>query len=417
MAEPSAPGMLSGLRVLDLADDRGIFTGRILADLGADVVKVEPPGGDVARGLAPFWQDRPGIEHSLFWQLYAANKRSCVIDFASPAGRALVARLAGQADFLVESFRPGFMASIGLGYEALRAANPRLIYVSVSPFGQDGPYAGMDATDLTGMALGGFMWLTGDADRPPLRVSIPHFWSLGSAAAAAGAMVAHQARAASGEGQWVDASCQQAVARTLSHAPQFWDLNQVILTRQGPYRPLGAGKRLRINYPCADGYVNFIQPGGRSGGRNMAALVAWVGETNEGDPALEGVDFGGFGFGQIPDELLDAMERTLERFFAPRTKRELSEGAIARRVLLFPVNDAADLLTYPQLEARGFYRQVEGPEGEPMTTLGPWARASEAPLRVGRAPRLGEHTDDVLAGWCGLGPDDIGALRGQGVVA
>ena len=407
--------MLSPYRVIDLADDRGIFCGRVLADLGAEVVKVEPVAGDPARRIGPFHHDEPGVENSLFWQLYAANKKSLALDIASDPVREALRRLIASADFLVESFRPGYLDSLGLGYDDVRALNPTLVYVSITPFGQDGPYRDFAATDLTGSALSGFAYLTGDPDRPPLRVSVPQFWTLGGAAGAAGAMTAHAHRINTGRGQHVDVSCQQALTRTLSHAPQFWDMNEIILKRSGPFRPIGDGRNLRVNFECADGYVNYIQPGGATGGRAMAALCAWMDEHGEGHPLLSETDFGAYGFGQLPDDVLDAMSETLEAFFRSRTKRHLSEEAIKRRVLLFPVNDPADVCSYPQLAARGFFRETEAPDGGTMTTLGPWVKSSERPLPLRRAPRLGEHTGDVLAD-LGFSTDEIVKLRESGAV-
>jgi benzylsuccinate CoA-transferase BbsE subunit len=401
--------VLSPYRVLDLADDRGIFCGRVLGDLGAEVIKVEPPGGDAARRIGPFYRDDPGIENSLYWQLYAANKKSVLLDVELSAERAVFLKLVESTDFLIESFRPGYLDRLGLGYQALHRINPRLIYVSITPFGHSGPYRDFLATDLVGSALSGFAYLTGDADRPPLRVSVPQFWLLGGAAGAAGAMVAHAQRTNTGEGQHVDVSCQQALARTLSHAPQFWDMNQVILKRSGPFRPIGDGRALRVNYECADGYVNYIQPGGATGGRGMAALSSWMDEEGEGHPMLRETDFAAFGFGQWPNEVLDAMSETLGSFFKKRTKSYLSEQAIARRVLLFPVNDPADICSYAQLAARGFFRESEAPDGEAMTTLGPWIHSSERPLPLRRAPRLGEHTQAVLRS-VGLEDDEIDQL-------
>ena len=304
--------MLSPYRVIDLADDRGIFCGRVLADLGAEVIKVEPTAGDPARHIGPFHHDEPGVESSLFWQLYAANKKSVALDIESDAAREALRRLIASADFLVESFRPGYLDALGLGYDDVHAINPALVYVSITPFGQDGPYRDFAATDLTGSALSGFAYLTGDPDRPPLRVSVPQFWTLGGAAGAAGAMTAHAHRINTGHGQHVDVSCQQALTRTLSHAPQFWDMNEIILKRSGPFRPIGDGRNLRVNFECADGYVNYIQPGGATGGRGMAALCEWMDEHGEGHPLLSGTDFGAYGFGQLPDDVLDAMSETLE---------------------------------------------------------------------------------------------------------
>ena len=388
--------MLSNYRVLDLADARGIFCGRVLADLGADVIKVEPPGGDPSRRVAPFLHGEEGSDRSLFWQLYGANRRGVTLDLETDDGRATLRRLAESADFLIESFEPGRLSSAGLGYEELSGRNPGLVYVSITPFGQDGPYRGYAATDLTGMALAGFMYLTGDEDRPPVRVSVPQFWLLGGAAGAAGAMIAHQHRALTGRGQHVDVSCQQAAARTLSHAPQYWDLNRVNLRRRGPFRPVSE-RAMRVNWECADGYVNFIQPGGVVGGRNMAALCAWMDEEGYGDPLLSATDFGAIGFGQISAELLDAMNAGLGRFFAAKPKRYLAEGAIERRVLLFPVNEPSDILEYPQLAARRYFRQIDAPGGGTLDTLGPWIQSDRQPLPLPRrAPTLGEHNAEVL---------------------
>ena len=176
------PGLLAPYRVLDLTDGRGLLCGKMLADLGADVVQVEPPGGSPARNVGPFYHDTPGAERSLFWWAYCTNKRGITLDIATDDGAALLRRLVANADFLIESGDPGRMASLGLGYPDLQAINPRLVMVSITAFGQDGPYADYQASDIVGMALGGFMHLTGDGDRPPLRVSMPQFYQHGGGA-------------------------------------------------------------------------------------------------------------------------------------------------------------------------------------------------------------------------------------------
>ena len=163
---PSDEGMLSPYRVLDLTDERGLLCGKILADLGADVIQVEPPTGNTARRIGPFYQDEVHPERSLFWWSYTSNKRSISLNLATADGRALLKRLVPSADFLIESGAPGEMAALGLGYGDLAALNPALIVVSITPFGQDGPYATYQAPDLVGMGLGGFMYVTGDPDRP-----------------------------------------------------------------------------------------------------------------------------------------------------------------------------------------------------------------------------------------------------------
>ena len=198
--------LLSPYRVLDLTDERGLLCGKILADLGADVVQVESPGGSPARNLGPFYQDDVDPEKSLFWWAYAANKRGITLNLDTNNGVTLFRRLVKEAHFVIESFPPGYLAGLGLGYQELEAINPGLVMVSISPFGQDGPYSHYQATDIVGMALGGFMALTGDSDRAPLRVGFPHFYHHGAAAGAAGAMLAHTHRAVTGQGQHVDVS-------------------------------------------------------------------------------------------------------------------------------------------------------------------------------------------------------------------
>ena len=319
--------MLAPYRVLDLTDGRGALCGRVLGDLGADVIKVEPPWGDDARRIGPFYKDAPDPENSLFWAFNAANKRSITLNVEAAASRSALAKLIQSSHFLIESSLPGHMDALGLGYDAVTHINPSIIYVSITPFGQDGPYASYKATDLIGMALSGMMYLTGDTDRPPVRISTPQFWAIGSASAAAGAMIANHHRLLTGRGQYVDVSCQQAVARSLSHAPMIWDMSRMNMQRQGPFRPVGK-INLRINWECADGYVNFIQPGGHTGGRSMTNLSNWMDEEGVGHPVLRETDWGEIGFGQLSPELVEAMTPPLEQFFMSKTKAHLAEQAL-----------------------------------------------------------------------------------------
>ena len=175
--------MLSPYRVIDLSNEMGILCGQMLADLGADVIQVEPPGGSSARQTGPWLDDVPGPERSLFWWAYARNKRSLVIDFDDPGEIEVLRKLAAGADFWIESEQPGRLASLGLGYEDLAALNPGLVYVSITPFGQTGPYAAYRGHDLVVVAMGGNAALTGDPDRPPLTCSLPPAYMHGGAEA------------------------------------------------------------------------------------------------------------------------------------------------------------------------------------------------------------------------------------------
>ncbi|MFP6606018.1 MAG: CoA transferase, partial [Myxococcota bacterium] len=246
--------MLSPYRVLDLTNEHGLLCGQLLADLGADVIQVEPPGGSSARRVGPWWKDERGLERSLFWWAYTRNKRGIVLDLEAEADVAQLRELAAGADFFIESQTPGRLAELGLGYDDLAAINPGLVYVSISPFGQQGPKAGWQATDLTVMAASGCAYLSGDAERPPIRVRVPQAHAHAGADAAVAALIAHAERRRSGRGQHVDISAQQSA--TL--ATMFRILDAPL--EQAPAQRVSGGVQvgkvfIKTRYPLADGWV------------------------------------------------------------------------------------------------------------------------------------------------------------------
>ncbi|MFQ6030517.1 MAG: CoA transferase, partial [Dehalococcoidia bacterium] len=335
-------------------------------------------------------------------------------------GQELLRRLAGECHFLIESFPPGYLADLGLGYEDLRKVNPALVMVSITPFGQGGPYAHYRASDLVGMALGGFMYLTGDGDRAPLRVSFPQFYLHGGAAGAAGAMLAHSHRVLTGTGQHVDVSCQQSVAKTLAHAPQFWDLEKVILKRQGAYRQSAGETTVRITWRCKDGYVNYMPGGGAAGSaRSVRALLAWMDEEGMGDEDLKEVNWEAMGYGTARAEIMEKTVAPFQRFFLAHTQQELAKGSVDRRILLFPVATPKDLFGHPQLEARSYFKELPHPElNDTVTYPGAFVRDNEGG-RVGlrrRPPRLGEHNEEVYRELIGLPPAELANLSERGVI-
>jgi crotonobetainyl-CoA:carnitine CoA-transferase CaiB-like acyl-CoA transferase len=411
-------GLLSPYRVLDLTDERGLLCGKILADLGADVIQIEPPGGSSARLVGPFYRDEAHPERSLFWWSYAGNKRGITLNLACSDGRSLLRRLVRSAHFLIESFPPGRMEHLGLSYEALAAINPALIVVSVTPFGQDGPYAHYKASDLIGMGMAGFMYVTGDPDRPPVRVGVPHFYLHGAAAGATGAMIAHAQRVLTGRGQYVDVSCQEAVARTLASAPQLFAIENTVIRRQGSYRQTGDTTFRRITWPCKDGFVNFQLSGGAGAGRSVNNLIQWMEEEGLGDSFLAGLDWTTLGYGMITKALLERVVPPVERFLMSHTKAELFEGAVKRRILLFPVATVGDIVQNTQLQTRGYFRQVAHPElGTPISYPGPFVRASATPIHLRRfAPTLGEHNAAIYCDELGLTREELVRLHEAGVV-
>src|SRR5262245_17932794 len=246
--------MLRPYRVLDLANEDGILCGQLLGDLGCDVIAVEPPGGSSARRRGPFAGDRREPERSLTWWAWARGKRSIVLDLSRAQDRERLVALAAGADFFIESAKPGRMAELGLDYLALARGNPSLIYVSISAFGQDGPKAHYEATDLIGLAAGATLYLSGDVAGPPVRVAIPQAGLHAAADGAVGALVAHFARMRSGRGQHVDVAMQHAT--TL--ATQFRALDAAI--GETPARRVSGGvfvkgAFLRTRYATRDGWV------------------------------------------------------------------------------------------------------------------------------------------------------------------
>jgi len=411
--------LLAPYRVLDLTDERGLLAGKILADLGADVVQIEPPGGNPARNIGPFYGDDPQPEKSLFWWAYAANKRSITLDLEQKGGQALLKKMVAEADFLVESFVPGYLDTLGLGYDLLAEINPKLVMVSITPFGQDGPYSNYQATDIVGMALGGFMYLTGDDDRAPIRISFPHFYLHGGAAGATAAMLAHTYRITSGQGQYVDVSCQQAVAKTLAHAPQIWDIEGAILKRMGVYRQTSGENRVRINWPCKDGYVNYMVQGG-SVAYSTRALLEWMKEDSFDTADLDTIDWEKMGYGAITPELMDQLGGPLGDFFKGHTRAELVQGSLDRRILLFPVATPSALQDHPQLEARGYFKELEHPElGATVQYPGAFVKSGDGGDIAGiyrRPPLIGEHNTVILQGELGITGSELESLKRSGVI-
>jgi crotonobetainyl-CoA:carnitine CoA-transferase CaiB-like acyl-CoA transferase len=395
-AEPNPPGPLAGVRVIDLATERAELTGRILADLGAEVIKVEPPGGARARFLPPFasgHEDDP--DGSLYWAAVALGKRSVVLDVGRDADRTRLRALLAGADILVESFDLGMMDSLGLSEDDLTALNPRLIHVSVTPYGLDGPVASCPATDLTIEAAGGLVGLQGDGDRPPVPVGFPQASFHAGAQAAADAVIALCERERSGLGQRLDTSAQAAIVWTLMHATGFPpnlgdDPPGTSAYRADPPPEVVPGVTLSNLWPCADGYVYGTIALGEIGGATMHALMGRLEEDGALPPELRGIDWR-FWLRDVQTGALDAATaraavEAVAAFFRRSIKRDLHALALERGLLLAPIATAADLLSDQQLAARDYWQQVDG-----RTHPGVFARLSRTPVRLGRrAPSLGE---------------------------
>ena len=258
MSNVRTEASLSRYRALDLTDKNGLLCGKILAELGADVIKVERPGGDSARRLGPFYHDEPDPEKSLLWWAFNTSKRGITLDLTSRDGRQRFLELVRGADIVIESFPPGEMAKLGLGYNELSGVNPGIILVSISGFGQDGPYAHYKAPDIVLQAMGGYMNLTGDADRPPVRISLAQAYLHASSEAATASLIALWHRERTGEGQWVDISAQECIAWLGFNNYIYYDFQGFIRSRGGPFGKHPGGREAPSIFPVS--YTHLTLP-------------------------------------------------------------------------------------------------------------------------------------------------------------
>jgi crotonobetainyl-CoA:carnitine CoA-transferase CaiB-like acyl-CoA transferase len=416
------PQALQPYRVLDLTHAIGWTCGKLLAGLGADVIKIEPPGGDAGRRLGPFFRDAPHPERSLPWFAAHTNKRGITLNLDSADGQALWLGLAGNADFVIESFPPGFTDQRGIGFQQVSARNPRLIWTSITPFGPSGPYAHYRASDLVGMAMGGLMSVCGDGDRPPVRIGPPQAYLQAGLQAAVATLLAHHCRLRSGEGQFIDVSMQHAVSWTILPTRQYWDLNRLIIERGGTSRAFGDQLR-RIIFPCQDGHVAVM---GVMNAREWGPMVEWmcrdgmVEDLTDASWAILAEHAGPDPLTQaaVTDAELAHVYGALGRFFLKHTKAELAEEAQRRRIILFPVHTALDLLEHPQLLARSFFQALEHPElDETLYYPGaPW-QLSHTPWQLRRrAPLIGEHNEAIYGGELGLSRAELAVLMAAGAI-
>jgi len=413
-------GFLSPYRILDLTDELGFLCGKVLGDLGADVIKVERPGGDPARKIGPFFRNQSDPEKSLYWFGFNNNKRGITLNLESARGRELFARLVARVDFLIESFIPGYLDRLDLGYAALSRINPRLVHTSITPFGQSGPYSRFRASDIEIMAMSGCMSLTGDPERAPLRITFPQSYQWTASYASVGTLVAHLHRQRTGEGQQVDVSAQACMLWAFSHAHTFWDLNRHLEKRAGSFMTGRSitGAKMRVFWPCKDGYLNFIIYGGEAGRKTNQALVEWMDSKGMAPEFLKKKEWKSFNIAEVTQEEIDRMEEPISRFFKDVAKKEFFEEVIKREMLGYPVASVEEIFQDPQLEFRKFWQSIDHPElGTSILYPGGFAKFSEGPCKIWRrAPLIGEHNEEVYCGELGMKREEVEKLKQEGVI-
>jgi crotonobetainyl-CoA:carnitine CoA-transferase CaiB-like acyl-CoA transferase len=395
--------MLGCYRILDLTTERAFICGRALADFGAEVIKIEPPGGDPARFRGLFPNDKVDPEKNLWWLAFNANKKSVTLDITTPEGKEIFKKLVRTADAMLESYPPGYLDKLGLGYKDLCQINPGIVLTSITGFGQEGPYKDYKDPDIVVRALGGMIYTVGYEDRPPLAISYQHTHSLGAMNGAAGTMIALIQRVHSGRGQHVDAITQQALDIVCSAEIEGpYALLGEIPTRHGRARATVTLKDdsnfcNTLLWPCKDGNIALNLLLVPSSAKNNRSMMEFIKKDGIDIGFLEGWDWENKSWGDMTREQAEKLMDTLGRFFMNHTKDELLKLATENRFQLGPCNNAADILKYPQLVARKFWKEIDCPGigtlkypgGAVMTTQGYVGPRT-------RAPRIGEHNEEIL---------------------
>ena len=422
---------LDGVRILDLTSEMGWYCGKLLADLGADVIKVEPVGGDPARGRAPYWNGIPGRETSLRFWYFNANKRSVTVDLAQFDGRWLLGELIQTADIVIESWTAAErseLAEHGIDPDAYMERQPTLIWVSITGFGLDGPKAGWQVTDIVAQAAAGIATLAGYPDGSPMRIAGNQAYIVAGISAAQGALLALLQAETTGHGQRVETSIQEALSICQETAHLQWDFQGTSRQRVGEsYRLPGIG-----TYQTLDGYI-YSMVGIPGFGAPWSEVINWMDENGQAEDLTEppfAETFANFNLRILldPEEqakhapVLTRAQEVLTSFYASKTSMELYEQGQARRLLIGQVATPADIGDSKHLAEREWWLELNQPTtlGQDDANLrfpGPPYRLSATPTAIRRpAPQIGEHNQEVWVNEVGIPAEDLIAFAGEGAI-
>ncbi len=401
------PGILSDIRVLELTHQpSGSFCAKLLADQGADTIKVEPPGwGDQVRHEPPFLGDDPHSDRSTAFLAFNTNKRGITLDVEQTEGRDLFLRLASTADVVIESFRPGILDEFGLGYDTLSQANPRLVLVSISYFGQTGPYAGYSGDDLVAQAMGGYLYaVTGSSSQPPMGTALQQMEITAARNGAIAIMAALFQREQSGVGTHIDVSTMEAAVSTPSGL-----IHPFTYTGRSPHRGGSDGNVMDgMHLPTLDGEVTLTTAG--TGGRPMESWAEFLEEPGLLDPR--------FSSRQGRMEHWEDLHALVAPKLAQWNNLDLMRETMARGLVIGLVQSPKQVVESPHLEERGFFVELDHPEAGTLRYPGPgFFVDGENGMQNNRAaPRLGEHNVEILGGELGLSLRELGLLRAARVI-
>ena len=411
--------LLSGYRALDLTDEKGFVCGKILAALGIETIKVEPPGGDPARSIPPFFHGKPEINNSLYWLAYNTDKRSITLNLELERGQELFKKLITQCDFVIESFKPRYLDSIGLSYITLTKINPRIILTSITPFGQKGPYSGFKGSEIVVSAMSGIMSTNGDADRPPLREGPDTIYFESNAAAALGTVMAHYVREKTGEGQQVDVSMQEVAVKRPSSNLLVWEFDKCLIKRAGTIRTVGA-RSTRWIWECRDGYIFWSFMGGKPGSQGNRAMSKWIDDDGIENPMRAITNWEEFDMAaqDVSKDLLDAQQEAIRKLFLRHTKKEITEEGLKRGLNACAINNPSDILENPQLKARDYWANIDSPKANnPLKYPKYFFLSNQTESFVkSAAPVPGEYNDAIYRNELMLSDKEIIELESSGVI-
>ncbi len=393
---------LGGIKVLDLTNDRGLYAGKLLADLGADVIKIEEPDGSKARHIGPYKDDAPILENSLYFINYNTNKRGITLNIRSSAGQDIFKQLVRHSDVVIEDFEPGVMKSLGLDYPVLQELNHRIILASVTGFGHDGPYSAYKAPDIVNFAMGGLMYISGSPEDPPVVAPCEQAYHSASIIAASGILAALFHRLSTGRGQIVEVSAHEVMAAFNEELILRYSIGFELKGRYGSQHTVAPA---RI-YPCKDGYVHIIALEASQWGNLLDVLgkpeilmdKAWY------DPFFRRIN-------------VDVIDPIVSEFTMKHTKSEITELCQERHVPCTPVNTPEDFPNDRHIKERRFITEIEHPAIGRHRYLSSHYKLSETPGSIERpSPLLGQHNKEVYRNELGYSDEDLERLKSEGVI-
>jgi crotonobetainyl-CoA:carnitine CoA-transferase CaiB-like acyl-CoA transferase len=411
-------GLLSGYRALDLTDEKGFVCGQILASTGIEVIKIERPGGDPARNTPPFYQDAQDSERSLYWNGFNTGKRGITLDIENSRGQELFRKLVEKADFVLESFTPGYMDNLGLGYEALSQINPRIITTSITPFGQKGPYSHYKSCNLVACAMGGVMSLNGEPDRPPVKEALDSVYYEAGSAAALGTVMAHYYRETTGEGQQVDVSLQECCASRTTTGIAVWQFDKRLLERTGNKSLVGGRNPSRWLWPCKDGYLFWALRGGSMGARINPIMSQWFDEEEMDNPFDLVENPGRLDMAGLSEETLNAFETMIGKLFLKHTKKEIMERTLTTDIQAWILSTPVDVLENPNLKERNFWSDLgHGKSEVRLDYPGHYFLSNQTDTTLKYpAPLVGEHNMEIYSEILGLTSNEVTELKESNVI-